>query len=84
MSVAEKFVRITTTPQGTADVYLDDLHLKTFGGANAVGGAEAMKAQLVGILEAVVKEYSAPAPEAPAPVENPVEEEEKPKHRWTI
>lgn len=53
-TLANKFIRVQVTPQGTADVYLGDVHIKTFGIAAA---AYPMRDQLALVLELVLKEW---------------------------
>ena len=55
-TLADKFIQVQVTPQGTADVYLGGVHIKTFGVAAA---ANSLKDQLVSVVEAIVHDWEA-------------------------
>ena len=85
--LAEKHVKVTSTGQGTADVFLDDVHVRVFGGgASAITSGNHYKAQLVAAIQLIIEEWdargTAVAPIQTEPMEievktGPVEAEKK-------
>lgn len=58
--MSNELVKVTLTPQGTADVYIGELHIKTFGGKEAhqaaADFAQQIKMQLAQPLAAFIKD----------------------------
>lgn len=60
--MSNELVKVTLTPQGTADVYIGELHIKTFGGKDAhqaaADFAQQIKMQLAQPLAAFKQEIT--------------------------
>ncbi len=56
-TLTDKFVKVQAYPQGTADVYLGDILIKTFGGVVAAAAANDMKNQLGSVIVQILREW---------------------------
>src|SRR5438132_2799895 len=59
MGSAEKYVKLNTTPQGTVDVSLGSVHLKTFGGPKAGVAAQDFANLIIAEIEKAIDEVMA-------------------------